>query len=350
MERDEGKVFVDSCVKVSIKEKAILREYTREEAIQRVSQCFPNQVDISLVFPRKDQNGKTKDVFSIMEIDEAVTDLIEMSAREEVHEKYAKSMHMQPWENFRATIKGEREGASSSVEIEYGSGIVVGKNFVVTAKHVVDENLKDKNKNIFISNSKIGVEELPCEVLDLDASLDLALLYCRGLEGIIPHKLLFSKQMPYTGLEIYCFGYSHTNTGKSAYLARGIVSGVTERYGNPPLTVLNCSVNHGFSGGPVVARIDGKLKITGIILQKQVKKILSIAEQTFIEEARRSMGSNASCISEEENWETKLILKMYDALEMHCQPDFCNAVPGNLVIQFLEKHITESEELKYLMM
>ena len=220
-------------------------------------------------------------------------------------------------------------------EIHHGSGFVIADRFVITNKHVIEEAMNDETLDIRILNETIG--ELPCVVVHCDTSKDLALLYCPGLDlkkhGICPFAL--SKEALWPSLSVFSFGYPLTHPGRSALFVKGYVSGFVERYGREPLIVLNCVVNPGNSGSPVLRRIDGDLKVVGVVAQKHKKDILTVEEISILEEERSTLQMNCASDSRDQFWKS-LSLKMYDALnETHCQFGYGNVVPGHLVVEFL---------------
>ena len=220
-------------------------------------------------------------------------------------------------------------------EIHHGSGFVIADSFVITNKHVIEEAMNDETLVIRILNETIG--ELPCVVVHCDTSKDLALLYCHGLDlkqhGICPFAL--SKKALWPSLSVFSFGYPLTHPGRSALFVKGYVSGLVERYGREPLIVLNCVVNPGNSGSPVLRRIDSELKVVGVVAQKHKKEILTLEEISILEEERSTLQTNSASDSRDQFWKS-VSLKLYDALnETHCQFGYGNVVPGHLVVEFL---------------
>ena len=220
-------------------------------------------------------------------------------------------------------------------EIHHGSGFVIAGGFVITNKHVIKEAMNDKTLDICILNETIG--ELPCVVVHCDTSKDLALLYCPGLDlkkhGFCPFAL--SKEALWPSLSVFSFGYPLTHTGRSVLFVKGYVSGFVERYGREPLIVLNCVVNPGNSGSPVLRRIGDDIKVVGVISQKHKKEILTLEEISILEEERSTLQTHSASDSRDQFWKS-VSLKLYDALnETHCQFGYGNVVPGHLVVEFL---------------
>ena len=220
-------------------------------------------------------------------------------------------------------------------EIHHGSGFVIADSFVITNKHVIEEAMNDETLDIRILNETIG--KSPCVVVHCDTSKDLALLYCPRLalekHGICSFAL--SKEALWPSLSVFSFGYPLTHPGRSALFVKGYVSGFVERYGREPLIVLNCVVNPGNSGSPVLRRIDGDLKVVGVVAQKHKKDILTVEEISILEEERSTLEMNCASDSRDQFWKS-VSLKMCDALnETHCQFGYGNVVPGHLVIEFL---------------
>ena len=223
-------------------------------------------------------------------------------------------------------------------EIYHGSGFLIADNFVITNNHVIEEAMKDETLEICILNETIG--ELPCVVVHCDPSNDLTLLYCHGLNlqrhGICPFTL--SEEALWPSLSVFSFGYPLTHTGRSALFVKGYVSsGLKERCGDnrKPFWVLNCDLNAGNSGGPVLRRIGDDIKVVGVVAQKHKKEILTLEELSILEEERSTLQTNSASDSRDQFWKS-LLLKMYDALsETHCQFGYGNVVPGHLVVEFL---------------
>jgi len=230
-------------------------------------------------------------------------------------------------------------------ELGHGSGFIIGDHLLITNKHVIQDALDDKTKEIRISNNV--VDELPCEVVHCDPRTDLAILYCKDLNlkqnEICPLKLCGEDPLP--GQSIFTFGFPFTYSGKTALFVKGYVSGSQEVYGRPTLMVLNCPVNHGNSGGPVLCWIKGQLNVVGVLVQKHKKHIVTIEEKNMIEAMRLSL--QKSSLADLQNPQTAfnfLTLKLYDALEeTHCQFNLCNAVPGSIVSKYIDPFIHASK-------
>ena len=222
-------------------------------------------------------------------------------------------------------------------EIHHGSGFVIADGFVITNKHVIEEAMNDETLEICIVNKTIS--KLPCVVVHGDAVNDLALLYCPVLNlkrhGICP--LALSEEALWPSLSVFSFGYPLTHTGRSALFVKGYVSGLKKRFGDnrKPFWVLNCDLNAGNSGGPVLRRIGDDIKVVGVVAQKHKKQILTLEELNILEEERSTLQTNSASESRDQFWKS-VSLKMYDALnETHCQFGYGNVVPGHLVVEFL---------------
>ena len=221
--------------------------------------------------------------------------------------------------------------------IDHGSGFLIADNFVITSWHVIEEAMRDETLVIRILNETIG--ELPCVVVHCDPSNDLALLYCHDLDlkrhEICPFAL--SEEVLWPSLSVFSFGYPLTHTEESALFVKGYVSGLKKRYGDnrKSFWVLNCELNAGNSGGPVLRRIGDDIKVVGVVAQKHKKEILTLEELSILEEERSTLQTNSASDSRDHFW--KLVsLKMYDALNgTHCQFGYGNVVPGHLVVEFL---------------
>ena len=105
---------------------------------------------------------------------------------------------------------------------------------------------------ILISNAAIN--DLPCMIAHYDAGKDLASLYCPDLDleqcGICPLQLSNQSLLP--GMPIVCFGYPMSHTEETALFVSGNVAGSKRTLAGHSMIVLNCALNSGNSGGPVL--------------------------------------------------------------------------------------------------
>ena len=327
------------------------------EATRRVRDCFAHTfIGDTDVFPTKEEeNGipKTQQTYDIFDIKKAV-DYFDLKV---LREKYLDEKQPDSKEKNsrvdekRANIEEEYEEATKKVEIEHGSGFIVHDHFIITNKHVVEDVVCDNTMKIGISNAAIG--ELPCEVAHYDAGKDLALLYCQELNlkqsGIFP--LQFSDQPLLPGMQIFAFGFPMSHTEETALFINGNVSGSKKTFSGDTMTVLNCSLNSGNSGGPILCWVIGQLKVVGVARQKHFKEILTLEERGEIERIRKRLQTSSIAKSkylwqyqQVESDETKmnlLTLKLYDALETHSQFNLSNAVPGHCVIDFIKDSISK---------
>ncbi|KAL9957710.1 hypothetical protein ACROYT_G034643, partial [Oculina patagonica] len=199
-----------------------------------------------------------------------------------------------------------------------------------------------------------------CEVIHSEAvtCIDLALLYCKDLNigKITPLQLCRSDHELLPGTSIFSFGYPFFHTGRKALLVTGPVSGFSKPYGQgeiSPLVILNCPVSHGNSGGPLLHRINNEVKVVGVISKKHMKDILTPYEKETIEKIKESHQTSEITdlkhkIRGAEDVRKKgerpdpcqtplnvLTLKLYDALETHCQFVSSEAIPQDTLLKFL---------------
>ena len=344
-----------------------LPEYPKSEAERRVRDCFagtlPNDTKI---FPKKeiDKSDQTYDIIDIKDaIDHFDTrtffDAFKYSCYADPG--YGRDKINQDIDKQRADIQEEYKQATSDTEIEHGSGFIIHNHFIITNKHVVETYLDEEERHkICISNA--AIEGLPCKVAHCDVGKDLALLYCPDLNleqcGICPLQLSNHSVLP--GMSIFAFGYPMSHTEETALFVSGNVSGSKRTLAGHSLIVLNCSLNSGNSGGPVLCWVNGKLKVVGVATQKHFKEILKFEEIETIEKIRESLQTCTIpdvpdyCIKSLSEFyigglvtstllQTSflLTLKLYDALETHSQFNLSNAVPGHLVIEFVKSSIGE---------
>ena len=83
--------------------------------------------------------------------------------------------------------------------------------------------------------------------------------------GICP--LLLSNQPLLPGMQIFSFPYPVSHTDERALFVNGHVSGSKKTYSGHTMTVLNCSLNSGNSGGPILCWVSGQLKVVGVATQ-----------------------------------------------------------------------------------
>ncbi|KAL9950305.1 hypothetical protein ACROYT_G042784 [Oculina patagonica] len=352
-------------------DKPSLREYSRSEAERRVRDCFAGTFlsgfpagDTEIFhMVTKDESDQTYDIFDIknaIESFDAKTFVDAFKYQSEGTPKFGESK--QKVDEQRASIQQEYEIATTNVEIEHGSGFIVHDHFIITNWHVIDTYLNEsKSHEIRISNEAIG--ELACKVVHYDAGKDLALLYCPDLNleqsGICPLQLSSQSLLP--GMSIFSFGYPMSHTGETALFVSGNVSGSKKKYGGPSVAVLNCALNSGNSGGPVLCWVKGQLRVVGVATQKHIKDILTLEEMKTIERIRKSLQTHAipdvpehvgkrycsftDHYLDRRNCQTPmflLTLKLFDALETHSQFNLSNALPGHLVVEFIENSISKN--------
>ena len=342
-------------------------KYSRGEAERRVRDCFasafPGDSD---VFPTKeDQSGMPKfyQTFDIFDIKQS----LDYFDAKKFLEKYPEKGHISDEikkrvDEQREHILSEYKIATTNVEIEHGSGFVISDHFILTNRHVIETCLYQKGFEIRISNAAIG--ELHCEVVHSDPGKDLALLYCPDLNShqsrISPLQLSTQPLLP--GMQIFSFGYPMSHTEETALFVNGNVSGSKRKLYNHSMAVLNCSLNSGNSGGPVLSWVDGEVRVVGIATQKHFKEILTLEEMNTIENIRKSLQTQV--ITDVTEYEIEILshqkitkkipmscqvslhlltLKLYNALETHSQFNLSNALPGDLVVEFIKNFIPKYE-------
>ena len=393
----EAELHRDSVSKEYEKAMSRLHGYSHCEAERRVRDCFagtilmnPWYVDAD-IFPTKGEKSeipksqqtynlckifeikkaKAQQTYDIFEIQNAINHFDQKKLRDKyLNEKDPESVRKNKFAaDQRAEIEAEYMKATEKMEIEHGSGFIVHDHFIITNKHVIEDAVCDKTKEICISNEAVG--ELPCKVIHYDAGKDLALLYCHELNlmqnGICP--LLLSNQPLLPGMQIFSFGYPVSHTDERALFVNGHVSGSKKTYSGHTMTVLNCSLNSGNSGGPILCWVSGQLKVVGVATQKHFKEILTLEEREKIEKIRESLQTSTipsvaaasikrasverashehaigyhPCL-EPDPCQTPmflLTLKLYDALETHSQFNLSNALLGKYVLEFIRETISK---------
>ena len=269
----------------------VKRRYTRSEAERRVRDCFADSFvcDYTDIFASKSvENGEKKidQTYNIFDIQSAIRyfdskKLVDKYPEEEGPEADEKRKLV---DEERAAIKKEYDEATTVVEIEHGSGFIVQDQFVITNKHVIESALNDNSNNtrILISIAALGDAGLPCEVAHSDAGKDLALLYCPYLKVNPIHPLQLSNQPLLPGMQVFSFGFPISHTGDTALFVNGYVSGSKKTPQGHTMAVLNCPLNSGNSGGPVLCWVEGQLKVVGVATQKHFKEILTLSERMTV--------------------------------------------------------------------
>ena len=347
----------------SEKSRLPVHKYSHEEAERRVRDCFASAIpgDSDVLPTKEDQSGMPKffQTFDIFDIKQS----LDYFDAKKLLEKYPEKGHISDEmkkrvDEQREHILSEYKIATTNVEIEHGSGFVISDHFILTNRHVIETCLYQKGFEIRISNAAIG--ELHCEVVHSDPGKDLALLYCPGLNlhqsGISPLQLSTQSLLP--GMQIFSFGYPMSHTEETALFVNGNVSGSKRTLSGHSKAVLNCSLNSGNSGGPVLSWVDGEVRVVGIATQKHFKEILTEHEMKRIENIRKSLQTKTITDVPEYVIDRKitkqipmsyqvslhlLTLKLYDALETHSQFNLSNALPGDLVVEFIENFIPKYE-------
>ena len=371
--------------------KKELNKYSWKEAEHRVRDCFagpyPEDSDIFPTKEEKDGIPKTQQSYDIFEIKNAIDHFDGKKFRDkhlDAKDPGSKCSNGRA-DKERDEIEEEYAEATEEIEIEHGSGFIIHDHFVITNKHVIEDALNDQTKQfnteihryaqseteqrvkdvlndttkenddtnkIRISNAVIG--ELPCEVVHHDPGKDLALLYCRELNlresGICPLQLSNHSLLP--GMQILAFGFPMSHTEETALFVTGHVSGSKRTLSGHTLAVLNCSLNSGNSGGPILCWNKGQLIVVGVATQKHFKEILTLQEREKIEKIRKSLQTCtipsvrddaikwAAYFSGPDPRQTPmflLTLKLYDALETHSQFNLSNALPGVYIVEFIKE-------------
>ena len=388
---DLAKEYEESKLRPHVK-----RKYSRYEAERRVRDCFTWAfVEDTDVFPnKKDESGTPKiyQTYDIFDIQNAIDhfDSKRFYRKYPLGEGLSKKMKSMRdritkiVDEARAGIEEEYAEAMKMTDLSYGSGFIVQGHFVITNMHVVEAALHDESKRtqIIISNEFIG--EVPCDVMHNDAQKDLAILYCKDLElsGICPLKL--SDTSPATGMQIFAFGYPMSHRGKTALFVTGCVAGTKKTFSGLTMTVLNCPLNCGNSGGPVLCWVKGEFKVVGVATQKHIKDILTLNERITIAKIEETFQTSSIPHTTEFEYEystfTKctsnvevpsafgykkrkrvyedqltqfltpdprqtplniLVLRLYRALETHSQFSLSNAVPAHDVLEFIQDSINK---------
>ena len=366
----ELKELIDAhrtCLEKEYREDKLNKQrYTLSEAERRVRDCFAGSFvcDYTNIFPSKATDEGTlriNQTYDIFDIQKA----IQYFDSKKLVDKYPEEEGLgadekKKVDEERARIKQEYDEATAFVEVEHGSGFIIQDHFIITNKHVIELALNDESHitQVLISNAALGDVRLPCEVAHYDAGKDLALLYCADLKINQIQPLQLSDQPLLPGMQIISFGFPISHTGDTALFVNGYVSGSKKTLQGHTMAVLNCPLNSGNSGGPVLCWVEGQLKVVGVATQKHFKNILTPNEQVTIEQIRKML---QTCVIPEDSELSEaakfysgpaedlpllgktavylLTLKLYDALETHSKFNLSNALPGDQVIDFVKMSI-----------
>ncbi|MBR2094051.1 MAG: trypsin-like peptidase domain-containing protein [Fibrobacter sp.] len=160
------------------------------------------------------------------------------------------------------TIKmsfSEKEYAKELVEKSsgavFGSSVAIAPNIIITNAHVI----KNVSKMSLYSNGKI-VENDGYEVIgELYDVLDLAII---RVNGVKLNSCPLSIKEPLLGEDILVYGYPQIQyQGADLKVTKGIVSGKNGFQGDEATFQIDAAVQHGNSGGPIVA----KGKVIGLV-------------------------------------------------------------------------------------
>ena len=353
-------------------------KYSCDQAERLVRDCyvgsFPRDKDL---LPIKGNLRKTR--YLISDIVEAVDyydqKLLVDRYPAKCREKHSNERNTEI-DKCREVIQTEHKEGTEEKEIDNGSGFIIQNHFIITCEHVVS----DSDVNVYIYNEIIHDsmhKPLPCEVIysRKTSCIDLAILYCEGLNindyEIQPLQL--SDETLLQGMSIFSFGYPFFHPGKRALLATGCVSGTDEPYDQgkiPPLILLNCPLNNGNSGGPLLRLVKNEVKVVGVVKQKHIKDILESEELEIIEKIEESLQTSsitdltpdlmdrkleAGGCAEQVREEGKkpdpcqtplnlLTLKLYRALKSHSQFVSSKAVSQETLRDFLQEAASSCKE------
>ena len=348
---EELKTLIDGNREKLIKEEKeakekpfVQREYSHSQAERRVRDCFAGTVSGDTdIFPER------KNTYNISEIKDAIDNfdnkkLIEKYREEEKLDDEKKKTV----DDARDSIQAEYEKAISEAEVSYGSGFIIEGGTIVTNKHVIEDDLCETVRNrIYISNKVIDGVYVPCKVLKKDPRNDLALLnypklFWNKMSEIRPLQL--SNEPLLTGQKVFCFGYPIHYPGKKALFAEGRVSGEIEKLYRPQLVIINCSLSSGNSGGPVLRRKDGQLRVVAVVKEQHIKHFLTLE---VIEEMVKDKTETVT-VSDVQDGATrsaqnlntkKLATEIYLAMTgSHSPFNFGNVVPAQLVSSLVQRN------------
>lgn len=165
-----------------------------------------------------------------------------------------------------------------------GSGTVIekrnGKAYILTNNHVTSIELPDKlddgtvitenYKEIYIIKNGILIPNLiRAKKVASDPQLDIALLEVEDSKDFVkfPYKIGNSNDLS-PGDFVWVAGNPH---GLVDYVLKGNVSKTVYPYDNK-LFMIGCSVEPGYSGGPVIAIRDGEYELVGVVVATLIRQ------------------------------------------------------------------------------
>ena len=343
---EELKTLIDGNREKLIKEEKeakekpfVQREYSHSQAERRVRDCFAGTVSGDTdIFPER------KNTYNISEIKDAIDNF----DNKKLIEKCREGEELDDVDDARDSIQAEYEKAISETEVSYGSGFITEDGTIVTTKLVIEKYLSERAKyRIYISNEVIDGVYVPCKVADWDpqnglASLNCSKLFWKKISEICPLQL--SNEPLLTGQKVFCFGYPIHHPGKKALFVESRVSGEIENLYGPQLAIINCSLSPSNSGGPVLRRKDGQLKVVGVMKEQHIKHFLT-PEQ--IEEMVKDKMETVTVSDVQDgatrstqNLNTKeLSVELCDAITgSHSPYNFGNVLPAQLVSNFVQRN------------
>ena len=239
----------------------------------------------------------------------------------------------------------------------HGSGFILCDRLVLTSKYVIKPVVNDQGEGyeVYISSATIGM--LPCKVLHVDERWDLAILLCpeliiekNGICSLFPTNRSLSP-----GAQIFVFGYPLSFRGERALAAFGKVCS-QEISSESSLVSLECPLDSGNYGSPVLCRISGQLKVVGVITQKSIQGIQTQDWRDDIKCVKEALQITAS--PRIQSYQTVPLLtsdtaskhlgihRIYEILR--ARNPFC-AIPGICLLDFLKtfvnKHKGKHEEV-----
>lgn len=147
--------------------------------------------------------------------------------------------------------KPDTSGEDELVLNSGGTGFVVHPGFVLTNRHVVDDDEFGTADTVRVVDptDQNHQRELGARIVALSADLDLALVKCSALKAP-PVRL--SSELPRRGSDVLALGYPKFDLiGRGLKATRGIVTGLPEA-ANENMLMFDVEVNSGNSGGPIL--------------------------------------------------------------------------------------------------
>lgn len=289
---ERGRAALDLCVKVSLETKVSEKARQRFD-IFGVRDDFIMQLQSCGTFGTTELSGcnEGEGFVALCDHRKKVQQLLVKLGEKHSYNEREKLQAVQP---TCSCVMGKEQPVFKQTALKHGSGIILNDHFVVTSKQVVESAFNDRTERYeaYISNAVIG--KLPCQVFDIDELNDLALLHCHHLNLEKKRLLSLSNHLLSPDLPIICFGYPMSYRGERALVVNGKVCPGETISGDSTIP-LECPLNSGNYGSPVLRWIDDQLRVVGVVTKKNVHEVDILDERDGIQNTPQSNHTSMYC-------------------------------------------------------